>query len=82
MPEAITEDTSKLPQGGGVDEEYWIGLPSDSAKAKMVRSGDLVIAEVYHVKSVRGKSTDIVMWVFYLFNGPGSLKLMVAVSLS
>ncbi|XP_057869130.1 hypothetical protein At1g04090-like [Cryptomeria japonica] len=82
-PEAIAEDGSNLPQGGGADEEYWIDLPTDSAKAEMMRRGDLESAEVYiHVKSVLGGTfTDVVMWVFYPFNGPATLQLLGAVSL-
>ncbi|GLJ48898.1 hypothetical protein SUGI_1031390 [Cryptomeria japonica] len=82
-PEAIAEDGSNLPQGGSADGEYWIDLPKDSAKAKMVRRGDLESAEAYvHVKSVLGGTfTDVVMWVFYPFNGPGTLLLLKALSI-
>ncbi|GLJ48910.1 hypothetical protein SUGI_1031690 [Cryptomeria japonica] len=74
-PDPIAEDGSNLPQGGSADGEYWIDLPSNSAKAKIVRRGDLESAEAYvHVKSALGGTfTDIVMWVFYPFNGPGTL---------
>ncbi|GLJ48900.1 hypothetical protein SUGI_1031410 [Cryptomeria japonica] len=82
-PEAIAEDGSNLPQGGSEDGEYWIDLPKDSAKAKMVRRGDLESAEAYiHVKSVLGGTfTDVVMWVFYPFNGPATLLLLKALSI-
>ncbi|MFS7888485.1 putative vacuolar protein sorting-associated protein [Helianthus anomalus] len=67
---------SNLPQGGRNDGEYWMDLPKDSMKKK-IKKGNLESAKVYvHVKpALGGTFTDIQMWVFCPFNGPGCLKI-------
>lgn len=76
-PQAIETNGSNLPQGGSDDGEYWLDLPKDDGAAQRVKRGDLQSAEVYvHVKPMLGGTcTDLAMWVFYPFNGPGTLKV-------
>ncbi|KAK1397966.1 Vacuolar sorting-associated protein 62 [Heracleum sosnowskyi] len=73
--ENIDSEGSNLPAGGTNDGEYWIDLPSD-ARRETVKQGNLASAKLYvHVKpALGGTFTDIVMWVFCPFNGPGILK--------
>ncbi|KAL8146877.1 hypothetical protein At1g04090-like [Apium graveolens] len=73
--ENINSEGSNLPAGGTNDGEYWIDLPSD-AQREIVKHGNLTSAKLYvHVKpALGGTFTDIVMWVFCPFNGPGILK--------
>ncbi|CAI9107549.1 OLC1v1006924C1 [Oldenlandia corymbosa var. corymbosa] len=73
-----------LPAGGANDGEYWIDLPSDSQRESL-KSGNLESAKLYvHVKpALGGTFTDIAMWVFCPFNGPGTLKLgLVSVAMT
>ncbi|QCD96081.1 alpha-mannosidase [Vigna unguiculata] len=76
---AIKPNGSNLPQGGSFDDEvtYWLDLPLDEAKRDKVKKGDLASAEAYvHVKAMLGGSfSDIVMWVFYPFNGGARAKV-------
>ncbi|KAG8389150.1 hypothetical protein BUALT_Bualt02G0199200 [Buddleja alternifolia] len=74
--EAIDSEGSNLPGGGTNDGKYWIDLPCDSGREN-VKHGNLESAKLYiHVKPALGGSfTDIVMWVFCPFNGPGTLKI-------
>ncbi|XP_047180782.1 uncharacterized protein LOC124847350 [Vigna umbellata] len=76
---AIRENGSNLPQGGSFDDgvTYWLDLPLDEAKRVKVKKGDLESAEAYvHVKPMLGGSfSDIVMWVFYPFNGGARAKV-------
>lgn len=76
QPQAIDINGSNLPQGGSDDGEYWLDLPKDGGAAATVKKGDLQSAEVYvHVKPMLGGTcTDLAMWVFCPFNGPGTLK--------
>ncbi|XP_071698748.1 hypothetical protein At1g04090-like isoform X2 [Rutidosis leptorrhynchoides] len=74
--ERVDPSGSNLPKGGSNDGEYWIDLPKDETEKKL-KKGDLESAKVYvHVKpALGGTFTDIVMWIFYPFNGPGCLKI-------
>ncbi|XP_017237371.1 hypothetical protein At1g04090 isoform X1 [Daucus carota subsp. sativus] len=74
--ESINSEGSNLPAGGTNDGEYWIDLPND-ARRETVKHGNIASAKLYlHVKPAFGGTyTDIVMWVFCPFNGPGILKL-------
>ena len=74
--EAIDPSGSNLPSGGRNDGEFWIDLPSDGGR-QIVKHGNKESAKLYvHVKpAVGGTFTDIVMWVFCPFNGPGTLKV-------
>ncbi|KAI4323322.1 hypothetical protein L6164_022937 [Bauhinia variegata] len=67
---------SNLPQGGGNDGAYWVDLPADKANRDRVIKGDLQSCQSYlQVKPMFGGTfTDIVMWVFYPFNGPATAK--------
>ncbi|KAK6164385.1 hypothetical protein DH2020_001249 [Rehmannia glutinosa] len=82
--EAIDVEGSNLPSGGTNDGTYWIDLPCDSGRENFKR-GNLESAKLYvHVKpALGGTFTDIVMWVFCPFNGPGTLKVgMMNIALS
>ncbi|KAJ3689405.1 hypothetical protein LUZ61_018569 [Rhynchospora tenuis] len=74
--ESIDPDGSNLPAHGHNDGQHWIDLPSDKEKSN-VKFGNLDSAELYcHIKpTLGGIFTDIAMWVFCPFNGPGTLKL-------
>jgi len=76
-PVPIEPTGSNLPQHGSNDGNYWLDLPVDEAKKERVKKGDLQSSQVYlHVKPMFGATyTDIVMWVFYPFNGAASLKV-------
>ncbi|XP_011080117.1 uncharacterized protein LOC105163463 [Sesamum indicum] len=82
--QAIDAEGSNLPSGGTNDREYWIDLPCDSAREN-VKHGNLESAKLYlHIKpALGGTFTDIAMWVFCPFNGPGTLKVgMMNIALS
>ncbi|KAK2973720.1 hypothetical protein RJ640_029149 [Escallonia rubra] len=76
--ENIDAEGSNLPGGGTNDGEYWIDLPRDNRKERVIH-GNLESAKLYiHVKpALGGTFTDIVMWVFCPFNGPVTLKVGV-----
>ncbi|KAF7147417.1 hypothetical protein RHSIM_Rhsim03G0068500 [Rhododendron simsii] len=78
-PVRIEPTGSNLPQGGSNDGAYWLDLPTDQAAKERVKRGDLQDAGVYlHVKPMFGASfTDIVIWVFYPFNGPARAKVKI-----
>lgn len=75
--EPIDAEGSNLPVGGTNDGECWIDLPDDDDRREIIKRGDLQSAELYvHVKpGLGGTFTDIAMWVFSPFNGPGTLKV-------
>ena len=76
-PVPIDPTGSNLPQGGSNDGAYWLDLPADKANNGRVKKGDFKSSQAYiHVKSMFGGTfTDLAMWVFYPFNGPGTAKL-------
>ncbi|XP_019153392.1 PREDICTED: uncharacterized protein LOC109149839 isoform X1 [Ipomoea nil] len=76
-PVAVNPDGENLPQGGSNDGTYWLDLPVDETAKETVKKGDLKSTEVYlHVKPMLGGTfTDIVVWLFYPFNGPATAKL-------
>ncbi|XAR63373.1 hypothetical protein NMG60_11023285 [Bertholletia excelsa] len=76
-PVQVKPNGLNLPQGGSNDGEYWLDLPQDSKAKERVKRGSLEDAEAYlHVKPMLGASfTDIAIWVFYPFNGPGKAKV-------
>lgn len=69
-----------LPQSSTAsnDRKYWLGLPIDNKndKHKLVR-GEIESSESYlRIKPMLGGTfTDIVIWLFYPFNGPGRAKV-------
>lgn len=73
----IDAEGCNLPNGGTNDGEYWIDLPSDATQRERVKHGNIESAKLYvHVKpALGGTFTDIAMWIFCPFNGPGTLKL-------
>ncbi|GMN64125.1 hypothetical protein TIFTF001_033191 [Ficus carica] len=77
QPVAVDPTGSNLPQGGANDGEYWIDLPKDEKERERVKRGDLGSAQVYlHAKPVFGSTfSDIAVWIFYPFNGPGRAKV-------
>ncbi|XP_057459103.1 hypothetical protein At1g04090-like [Lotus japonicus] len=69
---------SNLPLGDPNDDAiYWIDLPEDGVNRERVKKGDLQSAHAYvHVKPMLGGTfTDIVMWIFYPFNGGARAKV-------
>lgn len=76
-PIAIDPLGSNLPQGGNNDGAYWLDLPKDKENKERVKKGDYKSCQAYiHVKPMFGGIfTDLAMWVFYPFNGPGTLKV-------
>ncbi|OIV92536.1 hypothetical protein TanjilG_02299 [Lupinus angustifolius] len=76
-PVPIAPNGTNLPQGGTNDGAYWMDLPADPAKKERVKKGDLLSSKSYiHVKPMLGGTfTDIVIWVFYPFNGNARAKL-------
>ncbi|XP_016171928.2 uncharacterized protein LOC107614212 isoform X1 [Arachis ipaensis] len=76
-PVAIEPNGSNLPQLGSNDGTYWLDLPSDKTNHDRVKKGDFKTCQAYiHVKPMFGGTfTDLAMWVFYPFNGPGTAKL-------
>lgn len=75
-PVAIDPTGSNLPQDENNDGAYWIDLPSDKDNRERVKMGDFKSCQAYiHVKPMFGGTfTDLAMWVFYPFNGPGTAK--------
>ncbi|CAK8532157.1 unnamed protein product [Lathyrus sativus] len=76
-PVAIAQNGINLPQDPNNDGTYWLDLPADDANKDRVKKGNLQSAESYvHVKPMLGGTfTDIAMWIFYPFNGPGRAKV-------
>ncbi|CAK9179405.1 unnamed protein product [Ilex paraguariensis] len=76
-PISIQQDGSNLPQGGSNDGAYWLDLPVDETEKERVKKGDLQSSQAYlHVKPMLGATfTDLVLWIFYPFNGPSTAKL-------
>ncbi|KAG6437921.1 hypothetical protein SASPL_102852 [Salvia splendens] len=71
---AIDAEGSVLPSGGSNDGHYWIDLPCDDGREKLKHG---------NIETFGGTLTDIVMWVFGPFNGPGTLKIgMMSIALS
>ncbi|KAI3694221.1 hypothetical protein L1987_77183 [Smallanthus sonchifolius] len=76
-PIPVEPTSSNLPQGGSNDGAYWLDLPVDEVERERVKKGDLQTCEVYiHAKPMSGATfSDIVVWIFYPFNGPSTAKL-------
>lgn len=74
--EPIDAEGTNLPSGGTNDGAFWIDLPSDDRR-NTVKQGNLESAKLYvHVKpALGGTFTDVAVWVFCPFNGPGTLKV-------
>ncbi|OVA05234.1 Vacuolar protein sorting-associated protein 62 [Macleaya cordata] len=66
-----------FPKGRSKDGTYWLDLPVDKVSKEKVQKVDLQSSETYlHVKPMFGGTfTDIVIWVFYPFNGPARAKI-------
>ena len=76
-PTPVAADGSNLPQDGGNNGGYWLDLPVDSKQREMVKKGDLAGAKVYVQAKpmLGGTATDLVVWIFYPFNGPARAKV-------
>ncbi|VFQ62511.1 unnamed protein product [Cuscuta campestris] len=77
-PVPVHPDGANLPRGSGSDDgTYWLDLPPGKPARDAVKKGDLESSEVYlHVKPMLGGMfTDVVVWVFYPFNGPATAKV-------
>ncbi|XP_019191977.1 PREDICTED: uncharacterized protein LOC109186445 [Ipomoea nil] len=75
-PVAVQPGGENLPQGGDNDGAYWLDLPLTDPDR--VKQGNLQNSICYiHVKPMLGATfTDLVVWVFYPFNGPARAKLV------
>lgn len=80
----IQPNGSNLPQGGSDDGSFWIDYPAEKNERERVKRGDLGNTKVYlHVKPMFGGTfTDIVVWIFYPFNGNAHLKFLFIKRLS
>nr|POF15059.1 hypothetical protein CFP56_45279 [Quercus suber] len=78
-PVTILPDGSNLPQGGSDDNAYWLDVPPDSDARDKLEREDFAKAKVYvHVKPMFGATfTDIVIWMYYPFNGPATIKFRI-----
>ncbi|XP_057956299.1 hypothetical protein At1g04090-like [Malania oleifera] len=76
-PVRIDPTGANLPQGGSNDDAYWLDLPVDGASKETVKKGDIQSFEAYvHAKPMMGATvTDLAVWLFYPFNGAGTLKI-------
>ncbi|CAI9095102.1 OLC1v1030963C1 [Oldenlandia corymbosa var. corymbosa] len=76
-PVSMEHSGANLPQGGSNDGAHWLDLPIDENSKERVKTGDLQSAEAYlQIKPMLGATfTDISLWIFYPFNGPGTAKL-------
>uniref|UniRef100_A0A7C9AUX4 Vacuolar protein sorting-associated protein 62 n=1 Tax=Opuntia streptacantha TaxID=393608 RepID=A0A7C9AUX4_OPUST len=76
-PVPIEPDGLNLPQGGSNDGMYWIDLPTDNTARGRVQKGDIESASAYfHLKPMFGGTyTDLVIWLFYPFNGGSRAKV-------
>ncbi|EOA32109.1 hypothetical protein CARUB_v10015358mg [Capsella rubella] len=83
-PVPVQPDGSNLPQGGSDDGLFWLDYPADKNAKERVKRGDLGNTKVYlHIKPMFGGTfTDIVVWIFYPFNGNARLKFLFVKSLS
>ncbi|KAK1375109.1 DUF946 domain-containing protein [Heracleum sosnowskyi] len=77
-PVEIAQDGSNLPQNGSNDGTYWIDLSTNEYVRGYLKRGNLQSAEAYmHIKpALGGTFTDIVVWLFYPYNGPGQIKFV------
>ncbi|XP_017244722.1 hypothetical protein At1g04090 [Daucus carota subsp. sativus] len=78
-PVAIDPTGSNLPLNGTDDGAYWLDLPINQTIRDSLKKGNLQNAEAYlHVKPRLGATfTDIVVWIFYPFNGAAKAKVEV-----
>lgn len=75
-PCSINFNGENLPRGGLDDGNFWMDLPLDATSKEKLKKGNLQSSEAYlHVKPMFGGTyTDIVVWIFCPFNGPGEAK--------
>ncbi|GJY23109.1 vacuolar protein sorting-associated protein 62, partial [Tanacetum coccineum] len=75
-PHGITNNGDNLPRNGNLDSAF-LDLLSDQPLHDTVKKGSLADAVAYiHAKPVvTGSYTDIVVWLYYPFNGPAKLQL-------
>jgi hypothetical protein len=65
-------------EGGGNDGAYWLDLPADGdQRERAVKRGDHAGARAYVQAKpmLGGTATDLVLWLFYPFNGPARAKV-------
>ncbi|MCO5551493.1 hypothetical protein L7F22_004997 [Adiantum nelumboides] len=74
-PEELACDGCNLPVDS-LEGDYWLGLPVGDI-AETVKKGNLASAQGYvQVKPMLGGTfTDLVIWIYYPFNGPSTAKL-------
>lgn len=78
-PVPIEPTGSNLPLNRSNDGSYWLNLPKDGGAKDLVKKGNLQDTGGYfHVKPMFGATyTDIVLWLFYPFNGNAKAKFGV-----
>ncbi|KAJ4892572.1 hypothetical protein Rs2_19366 [Raphanus sativus] len=83
-PIPVQPNGSNLPQGGSDDGLYWLDYPADKSARDRAKRGDLGNTKVYlHIKPMYGGTfTDIVVWIFFPFNGNAHLKILFLKSVS
>ncbi|PWA96241.1 vacuolar protein sorting-associated protein 62 [Artemisia annua] len=75
-PHLITNNGDNLPRNGQLDGAF-LDLPSDQPLQDKVKKGSLTDAVAYiHAKpGVNGRYTDIIIWLYYPFNGAAKLQV-------
>ncbi|EFH60513.1 hypothetical protein ARALYDRAFT_340259 [Arabidopsis lyrata subsp. lyrata] len=83
-PVLIHPNGSNLPQGGCNDDLFWLDYLVDEKAREKVKRGDLGSTKVYlHIKPMFGATfTDIVVWLFFPYNGNAHLKFLFIKSMS
>ncbi|KAL8092074.1 hypothetical protein At1g04090-like isoform X1 [Apium graveolens] len=78
-PVPINATGSNLPLNGTDDGAYWLDLPINETIRDSLKKGNLQNVEAYlHVKPMLGATfTDIVVWIFYPFNGAAKAKIEI-----
>ncbi|KAI3511268.1 hypothetical protein L1887_18417 [Cichorium endivia] len=76
IPQPVINDGENLPSNGSVDDSF-LDLPPNPADKERVKRGFLPNATAYiHVKPALGATfTDLVIWLYYPFNGGGKFQL-------
>lgn len=76
-PVPINTTGSNLPLNGTHDGAYWLDLPINETIRDSLKKGNLQNVEAYlHVKPMLGATfTDVVVWIFYPFNGAAKAKI-------
>ncbi|PWA90017.1 vacuolar protein sorting-associated protein 62 [Artemisia annua] len=74
-PHVIINDGDNLPHNGSLDSAF-LDLPSDQPLHDMVKNGSLTntVAYIHAKPGVTGNYTDVVIWLYYHFNGAAKFQ--------